>query len=640
MTTMTDRPCHHQRSPFLPLRPLLLSVALLSFLFCHQLLPADANDGNDCSCPPSNYQDTKKETTGRPTSATTTKSPPTRIAYLITVHNQRTIDDALPLFKAIRSPQNIILIHVDRKCDWAVYVGSELREEVERCPCGASVLVDSVHSAEWSSWSMNDPTFWGMGQLVSNPTFQNRWDVFVNLSGDTLPVFTADALSRRFTEPAFKGINFVTSSSCETGYWPTSVYTFPEWWHKRAHYTNDPEGNPVLDYTDDDGHPQTSTLVIHFGSQWMVLQPDFVRYLVRSLQRRDSLPSRFKDYLIETGRLMTDETFIPTLLMHVHPFNTTLPRVNENGTLVDAPEMETIRYVQDQKIVPYMATTMTISNGHPTKWQLLWAWYSCDECESLTQRTNAFAPFVSLRLFLFLSIFRFVSFRFFNLTDTKGWTSMSQRPLGISPSTKDMKFLSHPLPTNRSHGVPIFSESMISTISELAAHCMPGRSVPTSIQTSWISFLSPAFKNYRPSAGQTRSALVPNRIGPRSTPMCFERTKTSETAKVKMNGMTKATRRTWRTTEMNKRTLTIKTFDVAKKRGFVGRYGRSVNVCRCYPSNSYSSSSSSSSLPDGTPSLSSREKEASVGSSSISSSSPSNSFSSPESTSSLSSRTS
>jgi hypothetical protein len=49
---------------------------------------------------------------------------------------------------------------------------------------------------------------------------------------------------------------------------------------------------------------------------------------------------------------MTDETFIPTLLMHVSPFNKTLPVVNEDGTLNSLPSMHAIRFERMDEHVP------------------------------------------------------------------------------------------------------------------------------------------------------------------------------------------------------------------------------------------------------------------------------------------------
>jgi len=267
------------------------------------------------------------------------KTTGARIAYLVVVHNRRTIEDAVHLFRAIRSPQNIIMIHVDTKHDWEDYLNSELYHEVEHCSDETNVVVSAVHSADWSSWSMNDPTYWGMELATSR--FRGQWDVFMNLSGDCMPVYNTQVMAKLF-DPAtgpLRNTNFVTSSCCETGLLPTLFSDFPDEWHKRNHYN----GRPVLKYVDDEGVEQETTLQVHWGSQWMALQPDFCHYLVESLKRPDSLPSRYKNQLIDTERLMTDETFVPTIIMHVYPFNETLPEINDDGSLKALPSLKTLR---------------------------------------------------------------------------------------------------------------------------------------------------------------------------------------------------------------------------------------------------------------------------------------------------------
>lgn len=272
-----------------------------------------------------------------------------RIAYLITVHNDRTIEDATPLFQAIRSPRNLIFVHVDAKLDMEAYYQSSLYTEVTTCPCGSTVVVDSVHSAIWASWSMNYPMFWGMEQALLR---RGQWDVFINLSGDSLPVYNQDVIGRLFAHE-LKGINFVTSSSCETGFLPTNVYHFPDWWHKRRHYTSHPEGDVHLDFVNEKGEEESITMQIHFGSQWVVLLPEFCDFVIRSLARNDSLASRFRDYLIDAQRLMTDETFLATMVMHTAPFNeTTLPPVLPDGSLATRPSMSALRYERMDEHAP------------------------------------------------------------------------------------------------------------------------------------------------------------------------------------------------------------------------------------------------------------------------------------------------
>ena len=79
-----------------------------------------------------------------------------RIAYLIEAHNQRTIDDTAHLFRSIRYPGNIILLHIDTKFPVSSYRNSTLAAEIEHCKCGADVLVESKFSPQWGKWDMND----------------------------------------------------------------------------------------------------------------------------------------------------------------------------------------------------------------------------------------------------------------------------------------------------------------------------------------------------------------------------------------------------------------------------------------------------------------------------------------------------
>ena len=74
-----------------------------------------------------------------------------RILYLVGIHNNRTVADAVYLFRGIRDSRNTILIHIDRKFDMKFYNNSLLRQEIEACPCGSHVEVASVHNASWGS---------------------------------------------------------------------------------------------------------------------------------------------------------------------------------------------------------------------------------------------------------------------------------------------------------------------------------------------------------------------------------------------------------------------------------------------------------------------------------------------------------
>lgn len=243
-----------------------------------------------------------------------------RIAYLITLHNERTLNESLTLMKSIAVQNSIIIIHIDKKLPIEKYISSELREFIDGgcSACGAKVLVEQKFNLKWGSWEMNSPTHWAMTELVDNPKFSKHWDNFVNLSGDSMAVYTPQVLSNMLGESGpLYGYNFVTSSSCLTNMRPTSLKTdVPSYYFKRMHYESD--GDFVVRYIDDNGNEKNETITIHIGSQWMILDQDAVKYIVLSLKRNDSFPSKFRDEFIRRGNIMSDETFIPTLLAH-HP---------------------------------------------------------------------------------------------------------------------------------------------------------------------------------------------------------------------------------------------------------------------------------------------------------------------------------
>ena len=274
-----------------------------------------------------------------------------RIFYLVSIHNNRTLNDALYLFRAIRDARNIIVFHIDVKFGMESYYNSPLHKEIEACPCGSRIEVVSVHDCKWGSWSMNLPTLWSMEKAVTE--YAGKFDVYINLSGDTLPVYTQNRIARLFGGP-LRGINFITSSACETGLVPTSLMDFPKKWHKRSHYSHQPATQ--LEYVDDEGVIHHDIEVdIYFGSQWMSLTPEYCEFIVRQLARPDSLSSRFRDWLIETGKLMSDETFFTSILMRYFP--ETIPKIDEDMFLQTTNEdddvsMYAIRYERMDEHVP------------------------------------------------------------------------------------------------------------------------------------------------------------------------------------------------------------------------------------------------------------------------------------------------
>jgi len=234
---------------------------------------------------------------------------------------------------------------------------------------------------------MNEPTHWSMNVLIHHPKFRHKWDVYINLSGDTLPVYKHHVI-QRWLGSSLKGINFVTSSGCETGLLPTNVYDFPSYWHKRQHYTEEETlSMPNVTYYVDYKTPnkplhkkQSKVITTYFGSQWMILTYQFVEYLVLSLDDPLSLPYKYKEYLIQKQRLMTDETFIPSLIQSEFP--ETLPKIHtappfqsHTHRLSSPPYSYAIRYERMDEHVPKILSGWYPSHQHYNPTDHIWGPY-------------------------------------------------------------------------------------------------------------------------------------------------------------------------------------------------------------------------------------------------------------------------
>lgn len=279
--------------------------------------------------------------------------PRLRIFYFIQVHNERTVHDAVHLIRSIRDPNNFLLIHFDKKAE-ALFQNetNPIRKELLTCPCGNSSRIECEFDVEWSHWSMNMPTLWALNLAVDE--YADRWDIWINLSGDSLAVYDVNTMASILEQLPY---NFVTSSWCERGTSPVNVYDYPEWWHKRRHYTSNSQVPYFrMQYTTTDGKKNITDLTAYFGSQWMLLQKGFVEWLVEELKRPHSLPTVYKDFLVKTKVLMTDESYIPTLLMHTHPFRDTLPKIDKEGYILWANQtsswLRNMRYERMDEHVP------------------------------------------------------------------------------------------------------------------------------------------------------------------------------------------------------------------------------------------------------------------------------------------------
>ena len=112
------------------------TISVLSFLtMLAVLLPV-------CLLLPSALSAASASAVTPPSDPDTFQCPPcpspsaTRFAYLISVHDDRTVRDAMPLLNAVSASNNIVLVHVDTKYPRDYYAGSELSRIVQNCQCG------------------------------------------------------------------------------------------------------------------------------------------------------------------------------------------------------------------------------------------------------------------------------------------------------------------------------------------------------------------------------------------------------------------------------------------------------------------------------------------------------------------------
>lgn len=120
-----------------------------------------------------------------------------RLAYLILAHKDPAQIERL--MRAILDPDNVYLIHVDRKSDEACH-----RLAAGLAARHANVAVMPARDVRWASFSVIDTTIRGIRQLLE---MSPDWQFFFNLSGQDFPLRTQAQIRERLS--AFPGRNFV-----------------------------------------------------------------------------------------------------------------------------------------------------------------------------------------------------------------------------------------------------------------------------------------------------------------------------------------------------------------------------------------------------------------------------------------------
>ena len=285
----------------------------------------------------------------------TTPTNTIRLAYLVTVHDDRTLLAAESLLDHISHPNNIVLLHVDTKYKPEYWQFSTLNQVIEECACGTR-LIASVAECEWGKWSMNEPVLWALDELSYNPDYKGHFDKFITLSGDTLPTLTANGVGELFSQvEVMKEKNFITSHWSESGLRPTKYNEFNKNWHKRKAYSFP----AVLTYTDMFSSEvyEKKPIPIYFGSQWMTLNADVVEFLGKSMRDPQSLANQLKEWMMARRKVVTDETFFPTIIMSTDEFVDSIPARSEKLALGEGldpavPWLKSIRFERMDEHAP------------------------------------------------------------------------------------------------------------------------------------------------------------------------------------------------------------------------------------------------------------------------------------------------
>mmetsp|Transcript_34954 Transcript_34954/g.71326 ORF Transcript_34954/g.71326 Transcript_34954/m.71326 type:complete len:464 (+) Transcript_34954:106-1497(+) len=241
-----------------------------------------------------------------------------RLAFLIIVHNQDTLDGCIRLVDALYHEDHTFYVHFDTKMDPAAF---SYEWRIMSYGRKANMRKLSLHDLKWGSWGMLAPWF-SVAQLLTKKETRS-WDYFINLSGDSYPVLKPEPLRRRLVENGLH-LNYMTCSAGIAGLRPVGWSQFDATWHKRKAFPF-----PIVD-----GDERFSHLEAYYGSQWMVVTRSFVTFLLDEMARKDSFTERLAHWFehgsleIDTGRRkmrvkphIPDEIFFPTVLMNSASLN-------------------------------------------------------------------------------------------------------------------------------------------------------------------------------------------------------------------------------------------------------------------------------------------------------------------------------
>jgi len=208
------------------------------------------------------------------------------IAYFILVH--RYPNQFKRLFKAIYSPSNYYLIHVDKKSQQDLH--DQVAAFLDEFP--NAQMLDS-QTVIWGGYSMVDVELNGMNQLLK---ISKTWDFFVNLSGQDFPL-KSQAVIQRFLKKNNQS-SFIQIVD--------QVKNRPNTLNRINNYFLESEdgfiGTPIK-------RPFLSKTTPYIGGQWKILTRTCCEFLCASPK-----VAKFRKFYKNT--LIPDESFFQTVLMN------------------------------------------------------------------------------------------------------------------------------------------------------------------------------------------------------------------------------------------------------------------------------------------------------------------------------------
>ena len=208
------------------------------------------------------------------------------IAYFLLVH--RYPEQFKRLFKAIYSPDNEYLIHVDKRA--GVILMRELKLFLADY---ANVSVMNSQNIVWGGYSMVDAEIRGMKLLLKQSL---KWDHYINLSGQDFPLKSQSFIQSYLKQ--FKDKDFMLTSDQVS---------------KRFNTLNRIDNYFVESENGFIGTPfkrrYLKDVTPYIGGQWKILSRKTVEFIAT-----DKQVTKFKEFYKNT--LIPDEGFFQTLLMN------------------------------------------------------------------------------------------------------------------------------------------------------------------------------------------------------------------------------------------------------------------------------------------------------------------------------------